>query len=207
MAAEERQPKLCFVTIGATASFDSLIEAVLDIRFIQTLRDARYSELRVQHGKQGKLMFDEFVKTHRRGRHSTGDELIEGVVVGGFDYKRRGLAEDMRQAKGGIDGHVEGVVISHAGTGSILDAFRANVPLIVVPNTGLLDNHQQELADELARQRYVVVGRTGGLSASVLEIEEQRRHRKPWLPLNHRDGLTPSKRLMAVLDEEMGFVD
>ena len=46
------------------------------------------------------------------------------------------------------------------GTGSVLDAFRVNSPLIVVPNTALLDNHQQELADELARQKYAVVGKT-----------------------------------------------
>ena len=46
------------------------------------------------------------------------------------------------------------------GTGSILDAFRVNVPLVVVPNATLLDNHQQELANELARQKYVVVGNT-----------------------------------------------
>ena len=44
------------------------------------------------------------------------------------------------------------------GTGSILDALRISVPLIVVPNSTLLDNHQVELAEELARQHYVVRG-------------------------------------------------
>lgn len=44
------------------------------------------------------------------------------------------------------------------GTGSILDALRISVPLIVVPNSTLLDNHQVELAEELARQHYVVHG-------------------------------------------------
>jgi beta-1,4-N-acetylglucosaminyltransferase len=45
------------------------------------------------------------------------------------------------------------------GTGTILDALRIKVPLIVVPNPALLDNHQQELAEELAAQGYVVHGR------------------------------------------------
>jgi beta-1,4-N-acetylglucosaminyltransferase len=41
------------------------------------------------------------------------------------------------------------------GSGTILDAMRLGLPLIVVPNPSLLDNHQQELADELERQGYV----------------------------------------------------
>ena len=44
------------------------------------------------------------------------------------------------------------------GTGSILDALRISVPLIVVPNSTLLDNHQVELAEQLARQGYVIHG-------------------------------------------------
>ena len=44
------------------------------------------------------------------------------------------------------------------GSGSILDALRISVPLIVVPNPTLLDNHQVELAEELAAQGYVVHG-------------------------------------------------
>lgn len=45
------------------------------------------------------------------------------------------------------------------GSGSILDALRVGVPLIVVPNPSLLDNHQVELAEALQEQGYVVHGR------------------------------------------------
>lgn len=45
------------------------------------------------------------------------------------------------------------------GSGSILDALRLNVPLIVVPNPSLLDNHQQELAEVLEQQGYVIHGK------------------------------------------------
>lgn len=45
------------------------------------------------------------------------------------------------------------------GSGSILDALRIEVPLIVVPNTSLLHNHQVDLAEELAKQGYLVHGR------------------------------------------------
>lgn len=36
--------------------------------------------------------------------------------------------------------------------------MRIEVPVIVVPNTELLDNHQVELAEVLAEQNYVVHG-------------------------------------------------
>jgi hypothetical protein len=44
------------------------------------------------------------------------------------------------------------------GSGSILAALRMAVPLIVIPNPELLDNHQVELAEALAEQGYVVHG-------------------------------------------------
>ena len=44
------------------------------------------------------------------------------------------------------------------GSGSILDALRISAPLIVVPNSTLLDNHQVELAEEMAAQGYAVHG-------------------------------------------------
>ncbi|KAI9823198.1 MAG: N-acetylglucosaminyldiphosphodolichol N-acetylglucosaminyltransferase catalytic subunit alg13 [Thelocarpon impressellum] len=53
----------------------------------------------------------------------------------------------------------EGVILSHAGSGSILDGLRLGVPLIVVPNPRLLNDHQVELAEELAAQGYVVHGK------------------------------------------------
>jgi beta-1,4-N-acetylglucosaminyltransferase len=42
------------------------------------------------------------------------------------------------------------------GTGTILAAMRLGVPLIVVPNPDLADDHQQELAQVLNDQKYVV---------------------------------------------------
>lgn len=53
----------------------------------------------------------------------------------------------------------EGVVVCHAGSGTILDAMRIGVPLVVVPNEELLDNHQVELAVELEKQGYVTYGK------------------------------------------------
>jgi beta-1,4-N-acetylglucosaminyltransferase len=47
------------------------------------------------------------------------------------------------------------------GAGTILDVLRMGVPLIVVPNPALLDNHQLELAQELQAQGYATQGDLG----------------------------------------------
>jgi beta-1,4-N-acetylglucosaminyltransferase len=44
------------------------------------------------------------------------------------------------------------------GTGSVLDAIRIGVPVIVVPNPTLLNNHQVEFAEVMAGMDYVVHG-------------------------------------------------
>jgi UDP-N-acetylglucosamine transferase subunit ALG13 len=45
-------------------------------------------------------------------------------------------------------------ILLYLGTGTILDAWKVGVPLIVVPNTELLDDHQTEMAKHLAREGY-----------------------------------------------------
>ena len=46
------------------------------------------------------------------------------------------------------------MIISHCGAGILLESLRAlgNVQIVAVVNTSLMDNHQAELADELAEQ-------------------------------------------------------
>ena len=48
--------------------------------------------------------------------------------------------------------------ISIEGSGTILEALRIDVPLIVVPNTTLMHNHQLEVAEVLEEYGYVVHG-------------------------------------------------
>lgn len=109
-----------------------------------------------------------------------------------------------------------------SGSGSILDALRIRVPLIVVPNTSLLHNHQVELAEELSRQGYLVHGhleyvrglylalsadiRKRNLPTALRESEVHRKKLQAWPPNNR--GADPSGRgLAGVMDEEMGFYD
>src|SRR5436305_11358994 len=52
-SGSSKKSKTCFVTVGATAPFDKLIEAILEPKFLNALHDADYTELLVQHGYEG----------------------------------------------------------------------------------------------------------------------------------------------------------
>ena len=106
---ESRPRKVCFVTIGATAAFDSLIEAALTPPFLEALQTSGYTDLRLQHGTDGRSILKDFKTSY--GIEGKGEY---GIAVSGFDFNKQGLGSEMRAAKG-EDDRTEGVVISHAG--------------------------------------------------------------------------------------------
>ena len=105
MNASDENPKLCFVTIGATAAFDSLIKAVLQPDCLQALANNGYTALRVQYGKN-KTLYDNLVANINMNMEAQG-----GLRIDGFAFNTEGLGAEMRDAKAGV-------VISHAGRGS-----------------------------------------------------------------------------------------
>lgn len=54
-----------------------------------------------------------------------------------------------------LESHVDIVL----GSGSIMEALRIGVPLVVVPNPALQDNHQEELARQIAKNGWAVAGK------------------------------------------------
>ncbi|KAI9693388.1 MAG: N-acetylglucosaminyldiphosphodolichol N-acetylglucosaminyltransferase catalytic subunit alg13 [Bogoriella megaspora] len=198
MESMSKGQKLCFITIGATASFDSLIRNCFRLEVLDALSKAGYTDLLVQYGRNGKSMYEEL--------HQHANDLKElGLNCDGFDLNQEGLMAEMLAAKGENEA-TEGIVISHAGSGTILDALRIGVPIIVVPNPQLLDNHQIELAEALAAQGYVVHGDLNNLHTAIHQSEELRKAHKAWPPVNsgtHRQA----QGLQGVMDEEMGFLD
>ena len=97
--------KLCFLTVGATASFSALIEAAVSPAFLTALESQGYTELSVQYGQDGKQLFE---------KCKAAAQASSKVDVTGFDLDRSGLGRHMRRAKGAKDAS-EGDVISHAG--------------------------------------------------------------------------------------------
>lgn len=107
MANDQKQqesPKVCFVTIGATARFDSLIAAALSPSFLQTLKTAGYTDLVLQHGTEGGRIYKDFLAAN-----PVGSEGRYGLKISGFDFRSRGLKEEMCATRG------EGLIICHAG--------------------------------------------------------------------------------------------
>jgi beta-1,4-N-acetylglucosaminyltransferase len=190
--------KRCFVTVGATAPFNALVKAVLAPAFIEALTSSGYNELRIQYGdKTGKETFDRHHAAHAANSHHVK------IDITGFDFKNSGLKDELLAVKGSSPPN-EGLIISHAGSGSVLDALRIGVPIIVVPNTDLLHNHQVELAEALAEQEYVIHGRVDDLVSAVREAEVLRKRNKQWPPL--RSGEEKYKGgIRDVMYEEMGW--
>ena len=157
--------KSCLITIGATAAFPELIQAALEPRSLEKFRATGFTRLMFQCGES--LEFFHGLKQV--------EEMEEGLDIVAFDFNRSGLSEEIKACTEKTGESEQGLVISHAGmfifhcdggismdadhvilgAGTILDVMRMGVPLIVVPNPRLLDNHQEELARELVRQGYV----------------------------------------------------
>ncbi|GAB7358749.1 hypothetical protein MBLNU230_g3978t1 [Neophaeotheca triangularis] len=185
--------KTCFLTVGATAAFPDLITAVLSPSFTKALQSHSYTDLLIQYGDGGKPLFDQHVAKAQ----------LPGLQITGFELDKAGLAKHMKRVQAGKE-RDEGCVIGHAGSGTVLEALRLGVPLIVVPNPTLLDHHQVELAEVLAGQGYVVYGKLEALGEALEKAGEL--GRLDWPPVN-AGVQREAQGLKGVMDEEMGFLD
>ncbi|RYP64505.1 hypothetical protein DL769_006643 [Monosporascus sp. CRB-8-3] len=189
--------RVAFVTVGATAGFRPLLAEVLSEAFVARLVALGYTRLVVQCGpdvdfveahfprdddeeeeeaglglgEKGKQEEDE--DGQQKQQRERRRDFVRRIAV--FSYtsemtKWMRLAGPGTDEDGGRRGY--GVIISHAGSGSIMDALRVGARLIAVPNPALMDNHQEELAEEMERQGYLVWGKLGSLADAVEYIEE-----------------------------------
>lgn len=104
--------RVCFVTIGATAGFDSLVQAVLSADFIRALDRHGYKHLVIQHGKDEGGVYKTCAEKARKP-----ESIASQLMITGFGFNKAGLGQEMRAVKADKD-RQEGVVISHAGRAS-----------------------------------------------------------------------------------------
>ncbi|UQC84731.1 uncharacterized protein CLUP02_10227 [Colletotrichum lupini] len=166
MAAKPATPleRHCLVTVGATARFTQLLTEVLSAAFLDHVTSNRYTHLTLQCGKD----YAEF------SRQMLPPLLNEypGIEITAFDFVDD-LTTEMVKCRAQAGVREAGVVICHAGTGTILDGMRVSVPLVVVPNPTLKDNHQVELAEEIQRQGYGIWGRLGDIAWALEQLALQ----------------------------------
>ncbi|CAM8922897.1 unnamed protein product [Rhodiola kirilowii] len=123
--------RMVFVTVGTT-SFDKLVQAV-DMQDVkQELYKKGYTNLLIQMGRGS------YTPTECTGEDGS-------LAVEYFTFSSS-IADHIKSAD---------LVISHAGSGSIFETLRLRKPLIVVVNEDLMDNHQSELAEELAERKHL----------------------------------------------------
>ncbi|KAI5922704.1 hypothetical protein F4810DRAFT_711296 [Camillea tinctor] len=190
----EEAPRTAFVTIGATAGFRPLIEEVASEAFRAKLRALGYTELVVQCGPDLGY-FEGLLGLRPDGRRDgdgdgdgdNGDSKERCGSVGGMKITRFAFTREMERFFGLASGEEgrrrrRGVVVSHAGSGSIMAALAHDTGLIAVANPALMDNHQAELAEEMERQGYAVQGKLGSLVEALENVEHHAPKRWPPTP-------------------------
>ncbi|PVU85804.1 hypothetical protein BB559_006821 [Furculomyces boomerangus] len=136
--------KSVFVTVGST-KFDDLVNKTSSSDFLKTLEAEGYDKLIIQHGNS---------------TLKSSKDHSQNVIVQAFNFDKD-LEEFYNQAD---------LVISHAGSGSIMNCLRRNKKLIVVVNDSLMDNHQSELAEELSRNNYLISSTVGNLNNTIKNV-------------------------------------
>lgn len=129
-----QRPLTLLVTVGST-KFDALIERIFKEDVATLLTSLHFNRLIVQTGASS---YDEQRVTNIRKNHQLETEV--------FDYKGS-LQQDIDRAD---------VVVSHAGAGTCLEVLRKNKRLLIVVNDTLMDNHQNELAEQLSADKHVI---------------------------------------------------
>ncbi|XP_068181922.1 UDP-N-acetylglucosamine transferase subunit ALG13 [Antennarius striatus] len=162
--------KTVFVTVGTT-SFDELVERITLSENLQTLKARGYERLVLQVG---------------RGNVLPTADACPHVKLEVFRFKDS-IEEDFKQAD---------LVISHAGSGSCLEALGAGKPLLVVVNDKLMNNHQLELAMQLHTDSHLLYCTCSTLEETLNTMDLS--GLKPFLP-------GQPKHFANFLDKALGF--
>ncbi|KAG5522116.1 hypothetical protein RHGRI_034345 [Rhododendron griersonianum] len=153
---DDMKPKrIVFVTVGTT-SFDALVKAVDNTEVKRELFGRGYTHLLIQMGRgsyipskssgeDGCLAVDYFTFSS-----SIADNLRSASLV--ISHAERVEKKKLRKKGWGT---LETEFYRNAGSGSIFETLQLRKPLIVVVNEDLMDNHQSELAEELADRKHL----------------------------------------------------
>ena len=162
-----------FVTVGTT-KFDKLIEAITSKVGLDWMVSRGYRSLKIQYGK---------------GKKPSVESNGLQIAIEAYDFLPS-LDDDMCKAD---------LIISHAGAGTVMEALRLQKKLIVVINTMLMNNHQEELAGAMAERGHLL----------MVEKPENLDDNQTWVSFNDFEPTVyeggDQDSFATLLDSHLGF--
>ncbi|ORX45425.1 glycosyl transferase [Piromyces finnis] len=171
------------VTVGTT-KYDELLKEINKEEFFNSLVKIGCKNLIIQYGNS--ILPEDFPKNKFTLKNGT----ILNITTYKFKFdniKEHGFKEDMIKSD---------LIISHAGSGTILDSLELKKKIIVVPNETLMDNHQSELADAMSKKGVIISSPLSELVNTLNNLENF--EFKPFLKENNNT-------FVNILDDIMGF--
>lgn len=164
-------------TTGATVTFKPLVEYVSSPQFLRSLQKLGFSTVYLQYGNEtannkniSKAFFSDVISRNQLVEkldldltNETNDKSTTTFSNGSFRLVVFGFSPNIADYVASVD-----IVVSHAGTGSILDSLRLRKPLLVVSNLELMDNHQEEVAAQFEKEGFLYHITTKQLKEGVL---------------------------------------
>ena len=129
----------------------------------------------------------------QRGNGEYEPHNLQGpVAANGLSVEFFGYAPSLRS-------HMESasLIISHAGSGSVFESLSLSKPLMVVPNPLLMDNHQQELGQNLACLGHLACSSPKDLIETLASLDTSKL--VPYVK-ERRDGATAASVIAAEVD-------
>lgn len=166
------------ITTGATVTFEALVDYVVSPSFLRSLSDLGFRRVAIQYGNQiengrnlSKQFFSDALDNHNVVdlldfllTNETNDKSVTTFANSTMTLLAFAFSPDIASYIADAD-----IVVSHAGTGSILDTLRLHKPLLVVTNQQLMNDHQEEVASQFEKEGYLYKLSTDDLAGGKLE--------------------------------------
>lgn len=147
--------KTALVTTGATVTFKLLIERSLSVVVLEKLIGWKFEKLVVQFGPNSEELFKQLIT--KVGCTDVEEESEDGKISIKCCYKSleiEGINFDRDLSKKYTLN--SDLVISHGGSGSILDALRLEKKLVVLNNDQLSEGHQLDIIEQFLSHNQLV---------------------------------------------------
>lgn len=165
-------------TTGATVTFEALVDHVVSPSFLRSLSDLGFRRVAIQYGNQiengrnvSKQFFSDALDKHNVVdlldfllTNETNDKSVTTFANSSMTLLAFAFSPNISSYIADAD-----IVVSHAGTGSILDTLRLHKPLLVVTNQQLMNDHQEEVASQFEKEGYLYKVSTEDVAAGKLE--------------------------------------